>query len=89
MFDFASNSEPFTVTVFIEVVNDNAPTLLPGGDVPEFIAYFTEGQDYLGGPVPVPVALPQIRDVDSGVNTLTSARVELGKGNNKKCRVLT
>ncbi len=78
----ARNSEPFTVTVLIEVMNDNAPTLLLGGDVPEYTALFVEGQDYLGGPVPVPVALPQIRDADSGENTLISARVEIVGGEN-------
>ena len=85
------------MTILIEVVNDNRPTLLLGGDTPEYTAVFMEGQEYLGGPVPVPVALPVIQDADSGENTLTAARVEISQGINNstitcsliKCTIIT
>ncbi len=69
------------MTILIQVVNDNPPTLFVGGEgVSEYTAVFSEGQDYLGGPVLVPVALPQIFDPDSGDNSLVSAVVEITEG---------
>ncbi len=69
------------MTILIQVVNDNPPTLFVGGEgVPEYTAVFSEGQDYLGGPVLVPVALPRVFDPDSGDNSLVSAVVEITEG---------
>ncbi len=85
-YDAADNSKPFIVIILIQVVNDNPPTLFVGGEnVTEYTAVFLEGQDYLGGPVLVPVALLRIFDPDSGNNTLVSAVVEITDGMHLVC----
>ena len=77
-FDVESNSSPFSVTVQIELVNDNSPRLLLDSPLTDYATIFNEGQSYLGGPVPVRLSGEMsILDDDTGDNYVDEAIVEI------------
>ena len=77
-FDFENNSSPFSVTVQIELVNDNSPRLLLDSPQADYATIFNEGQGYLGGAVPVRLSGElSILDDDTGDNYVDEATVEI------------
>ena len=83
VFDTANNSAPFTVTIHIMLVNDHAPLLLLDGtnQRENYSTVFYEGQDYLGGEVPVRLSSNlSIVDADVGSQYLSWAEVQLVGG---------
>ena len=82
VFDESGNSEPLNVTIVIDVINDNVPELFLGGDTVNYTTVFLEGQDYLGGPLPLHLSEGlRITDIDSGENSLVQAQVQITGGN--------
>lgn len=68
------------LTVVIDLVNDNDPQLFLDGSnvVRDYQVNFYEGQDYLGGAVPVRLSDNlTIFDEDVGPQTITSATVNI------------
>ena len=76
--DTANNSAPFTVTIHIMLVNDHTPSLLLDGTNQSYFTVFYEGQDYLGGEVPVRLSANlSIVDGDVGPQYLSRAEIQL------------
>ena len=76
--DTANNSAPFTVTIHIMLVNDHTPSLLLDGTNQSYFTVFYEGQDYLGGEVPVRLSANlSIVDEDVGSQYLSRTEVQL------------
>lgn len=76
----AGNTLSVQLTVIIELVNDNDPQLFLDGSnlLGDYQVVFYEGQDYLGGAVPVRLSDNlTIVDKDVGPQTIASAIVTI------------
>ena len=78
--DEGGNNLTETVTIIIDLVNDNDPQLFLDGSslTRDYRVNFFEGQEHLGGAVPVHLSdNPMIVDEDAGKQYITAATVTI------------
>ena len=80
MEDYGANTLVESVTILIQFINDNNPTLFLDGrnGATDYLVDFYEGQDHLGGAVPVSLSQNLlIVDEDAGPQTFSSANITI------------